>query len=68
MNESNWNMVSNSQLKEELTRLETEFKLTQDEMGKIVFKIDELHNSMNELSKTYVEIKDILDKREGKKR
>ena len=37
-------------------------------MGKIVLKIDELHNSMNELSKTYVEIKDILDKREGKKR
>lgn len=68
MNESNWNIVSNSQLKEELTRLETEFKLKQDEMGKIVLKIDELHNSMNELSKTYVEIKDILDKREGKKR
>ena len=67
MNESNWNMVSNSQLKEELTRLETEFKLKQDEMGKIVLKIDELHNSMNELSKTYVGIKDILDKREGKK-
>ena len=67
MNESNWNIVSNSQLKEELTRLETEFKLKQDEMGKIVLKIDELHNSMNELSKTYVEIKDILDKREGKK-
>ena len=68
MNEGNWNMVSNSQLKEELTRLETEFKLKQDEMRKIVLKIDELHNSMNELSKTYVEIKDILDKREGKKR
>ena len=68
MNESNWNMVSNTQLKEELTRLETEFKLKQDEMGKIVLKIDELHNSMNELSKTYVEIQDILYKREGKKR
>ena len=68
MNESNWNMVSNSQLKEELTRLETEFKLKQDEMRKIVLKIDELHNSMNELSKTYVEIQDILYKREGKKR
>ena len=68
MNESNWNMVSNTQLKEELTRLETEFKLKQDEMRKIVLKIDELHNSMNELSKTYVEIKDILNKREGKKR
>lgn len=68
MNESNWNMVSNNQLKEELTRLETEFKLKQDEMGKIVLKIDELHNSMNELSKTYVEIQDILYKREGKKR
>lgn len=68
MNESNWNMVSNSQLKEELTRLETEFKLKQDEMKKIVLKIDELHNSMTELSKTYVEIQDILYKREGKKR
>ena len=68
MNESKWNMVSNSQLKEDLPRLETEFKLKQDEMGKIVLKIDELHNSMNELSKTYVEIQDILYKREGKKR
>ena len=68
MNESNWNMVSNTQLKEELTRLETEFKLKQNEMEKIVSEIDVLHNSMNELSKTYVEIKDILDKREGKKR
>ena len=68
MKETNWNIASNTQLKEELTRLETEFKLKQDEMGKIVLKIDELHNSMNELSKTYVEIKDILDKREGKKR
>ena len=37
-------------------------------MEKIVSEIDVLHNSMNELSKTYVEIKDILDKREGKKR
>ena len=68
MNETNWNIASNTQLKEELTRLETEFKLKQNEMEKIVSEIDVLHNSMNELSKTYVEIKDILDKREGKKR
>ena len=68
MKETNWNIASNTQLKEELTRLETEFKLKQSEMEKIVSEIDVLHNSMNELSKTYVEIKDILDKREGKKR
>ena len=68
MKETNWNIASNTQLKEELTRLETEFKLKQNEMEKIVSERDVLHNSMNELSKTYVEIKDILDKREGKKR
>lgn len=68
MKETNWNIASNTQLKEELTRLETEFKLKQNEMEKIVSEIDVLHNSMIELSKTYVEIKDILDKREGKKR
>ena len=68
MKETNWNIASNTQLKEELTRLETEFKLKQNEMEKSVSEIDVLHNSMNELSKTYVEIKDILDKREGKKR
>ena len=68
MKETNWNIASNTQLKEELTRLEPEFKLKQNEMEQIVKEIDVLHKSMNELSNTYVEIKDILDKREGKKR
>ena len=68
MNETNWNMASNAQLKEELERLENLFNKKQKEMEQIVLEIDILHNDMNNLSKSYVEIKDILNKREGKKR
>lgn len=67
MKETNWNMASNAQLKEELERLEKLFNAKQKEMEKIVSEIDVLHNDMNNLSKSYVEIKKILDKREGKK-
>lgn len=67
MKETNWNMASNAQLKEELERLEKLFNAKQKEMEKIVSEIDVLHNDMNNLSKSYVEIKDILNKREGKK-
>jgi len=67
MKETNWNMASNAQLKEELERLEKLFNTKQKEMEKIVSEIDVLHNDMNNLSKSYVEIKDILNKREGKK-
>lgn len=67
MKETNWNMASNAQLKEELERLDKLFNTKQKEMEKIVSEIDVLHNDMNNLSKSYVEIKDILNKREGKK-
>lgn len=66
MDENNWNMASNSQLKEELNRLDNEFNARQTEMEEIVSKIDVLHEEMNDLSKSYIEIKKILDKREGK--
>ena len=66
MDENNWNMASNSQLKEELNRLDNEFNARQTEMEEIVSKIDVLHKEMNNLSKSYIEIKKILDKREGK--
>ncbi len=63
----NWQMASNSQLKEELNRLDTEFGEKQSELKNIVSKIDELHNELNNLSKTYNVINNILYKREGKK-
>ena len=66
MDENKWNMASNSQLKEELNRLDNEFNARQTEMEEIVSKIDVLHEEMNNLSKSYIEIKKILDKREGK--
>lgn len=66
MDENNWNMASNSQLKEELNRLDNEFNARQTEMEEVVSKIDVLHEEMNNLSKSYIEIKKILDKREGK--
>ena len=67
MKETNWNMASNVQLKKELERLDKLFNAKQKEMEKIVSEIDVLHNDMNNLSKSYVEIKHILNKREGKK-
>ena len=67
MNETNWNMASNAQLKKELERLDKLFNEKQKEMEKIVSEIDVLHNDMNNLSKSYVEIQHILNKREGKK-
>ena len=67
MKETNWNMASNAQLKEELERLDKLFNAKQKEMEKIVSEIDVLHNDMNNLSKSYVEIKHMLNKREGKK-
>jgi len=68
MNETNWNMASNAQLKKELERLEKLFNEKQKEMEKTILEIDVLHNDMNNLSKSYVEIKDIVNKREGKKK
>ena len=67
MKETNWNMASNAQLKEEKKKKKKLFNTKQKEMEKIVSEIDVLHNDMNNLSKSYVEIKDILNKREGKK-
>ena len=67
MKETDWNMASNAQLKEELERLDKLFNAKQKEMEKIVSEIDVLHNDMNNLSKSYVEIRHILNKREGKK-
>lgn len=67
MNENfNWNLASNAQLKEECERLETEFKKKQEELGGIVSKIDEYNTLLVNLSKQYREVKEILNKREGK--
>lgn len=63
----NWNLASNAQLKEECEHLEKEFVKNQEKLGKIVSKIDEYNNVLNELSKQYRVVKDILNKREGKK-
>ena len=67
MEETNWNLASNSQLKEEKARLENEFKAKQNEIGGLVGKINEYNEILIDLSKQYREINEILNKREGKK-
>lgn len=62
----NWNLASNSQLKEECERLEKEFSTLQTELKEYVNKIDSLNTNLVEMSKKYREIKEILNKREGK--
>lgn len=66
MEEIDWKLASNTQLKEELERLENGFSAAQEEMRGLVDKIDELNAKMTEMSKSYIEIKEILNKREGK--
>jgi len=65
-NDFNWKLASNSQLKEECERLEKEFVEKQQEMRQHAEIIDALNETMIELSKQYVVVKDILDKRQGK--
>lgn len=62
----NWNMASNSQLKEECERLEKEFNENQALLKEGVEKIGELNAYLKQISQQYVEIKQILNKREGK--
>jgi predicted nucleic acid-binding Zn-ribbon protein len=66
MEEMDWNMASNVQIKEKLEALKKDFDKKQKKMKKIVDSMDELHNQMFELSKNYTELKSILNKREGK--
>ncbi len=65
-NDFNWKLASNKQLKEECERLEIEFKEKQNELGKYVSKIDEFNETLSKLSQQYVDLKKILNKREGK--
>ena len=61
----NWQLASNSQLKEECERLEKEFNETQEELKTYVSKIEEFNGTLTKLSKQYVDLKNILNKREG---
>ena len=64
----NWQLASNSQLKEECERLEKEFNEGQEKLKEVVNAVDLINESLIELSKRYREIKEILNKREGKKK
>lgn len=66
MDEKNWNLASNSQIKEELENLESEFKEKQTTMKTLVEEINSLDESMRGLSEKYLKIREILNKREGK--
>ena len=65
--EFNWKLASNAQLKEECERLENDFTEKQRELGELVSRIDELNNTLVDMSKKYNDIKSILEVREGKK-
>ena len=64
----NWQLASNSQLKEECERLEKEFNEGQEKLKEVVNAVDLINESLIDLSKRYREIKEILNKREGKKK
>lgn len=56
----NMNTASNSELKQECERLDSEYKVLQSEAS-------EKLKRMMELSEQYTKIKELLDKREGRK-
>lgn len=62
----NWNLMSNSQLKEKLEKLQKDFSEKQNNLKDCINKIDELNDELKKLSKEYNEIKTIVNKREGK--
>lgn len=62
----NWNLSSNTELKEKIESLEKEFAEKQAELKTIVQRVEELNNSMVELSKEYNKVVEILNKREGR--
>lgn len=62
----NWNFASNTELNEKCTALEKLFSEKQQEMSEHVNSIEKLNDEMIQLSSEYIEIKAILNKREGK--
>jgi len=66
MEEINWNLASNSQLKEESERLAKNFEEKKQQVGNLISQLETLDKEMNELSKQYMSIKKIINKREGK--
>lgn len=59
MEKKNWNLASNSQLQEECEHLQSEYSQKQ-----ILMK--QTYEEMHLLSEQYVQIKSILEKRQGK--
>lgn len=68
MEEKDWNIASNKEMKEELERLNTSFQTKQGRMKEVITELESLDKEMNDLSRSYVKIKEILDRREGKKK
>lgn len=59
MENKNWNLVSNTQLQEECKRLQSDY--TQKQM-----LMKQTYEEMRSLSEQYINIKSILEKRQGK--
>lgn len=59
MEEKDWNMMSNTQLQEECERLKNEYESKKE-------KMIQLNEDLIEISLSYCDIMDILDKRLGK--
>ena len=56
---TNYNLMSNAQLKEEYTRIENEYKVKQQDLK-------QAYDAMVRLSNEFSTISEIIDKREGR--
>lgn len=61
-----WKIASNTELKEECERLKNIFAEKQEEMKSLVDEINKINDYMVGISKDYIEVRTILNKREGK--
>ena len=60
-------LLSNDELKNEMDKLEATYKVKQEKLRIVIEEIERLNLEMRDLSKSYVSIRKIYDKRTGNK-
>ena len=62
----NLNIISNKELGDIKNTLEGDYKNKQIEMKALCKQVEKLHKEMVDISKRFVEVKEVINKRQGK--
>lgn len=62
----NLNIISNKELGDIKNTLEGDYKNKQIEMKALCEQVEKLHKEMVDISKRFVEVKEVINKRQGK--